>query len=339
MLTTLTRLAGAIAAILLGALPAAAQAPVAPPAGILVYSAQHAGLTQAWAEAFTKETGIPVTIRRGTDVQAGNQIVQEGRNSPADVFLTENSPAMMLVDGAGMFLLVDADTLAQVPAAYRPANGRWIGIAARTTVFAYNTDKLTPDKLPKSMLDLASPAWKGRWGAAPAGADFQAIVGALLYLKGEDVTADWLNGLRRNATRYRGNFEAMRGVNIGEIDGAVIYHYYWFGDRGGTGENSNKVALHYFKNQDPGAFISISGGGVLASTRHPKEAQAFLKWVTGPAGQAILRAGNSYEYTVGVGQAAYPKLEPLGNLQAPVVDTSKLDARKVVELMTGAGLL
>ncbi len=36
----------------------------------------------------------------------------------------------------------------------------------------------------------------------------------------------------------------------------MIYHYYYFGDQAKTGENSNNVALHYFRNQDPGAFVS-----------------------------------------------------------------------------------
>ncbi len=331
----------AAAAALTFALAGHAAAQSAAPAedGILIYNAQHAGLTQAWADAFTKETGIPVAIRQGSDMEIANQILQEGAASPADVFLTENSPAMVLVDGAGLFAPLDAETLASIPEAYRPADGHWTGIAARTTVFAYNTERLTPDQLPKSMLDLADPAWKGRWGASPAGADFQAIVGALLALKGEETTAAWLKGLKENATPYRGNSAALRGVNAGEIDGAVIYHYYWFGDQAKTGENSNNVALHYFRNQDPGAFVSISGGGVLASSKHPQQAQAFLKWLTGPGGQAVLRDGDSFEYAIGIGEAANPKLEPLADLQAPVVDASQLDARKVVELMTAAGLL
>ena len=144
--------------------------------GIVVYTSQHAALTQAWADAFTAETGVPVTIRKGTDTVMANQIVQEGANSPADVFLTENSPAMVLVEQAGLFAPVAAATLEQVPAEFRPASGLWTGIAARTTVFAYNTELLAEADLPASMLDLAEPEWEGRWGAAPAGADFQAIV-------------------------------------------------------------------------------------------------------------------------------------------------------------------
>lgn len=307
--------------------------------GILVYNAQHANLTQAWADAFTRETGIKVTLRNGSDTELGNQIVQEGAASPADVFLTENSPAMALVDNAGLFAPLDPATLAQVPAQFRPDNGRWTGVAARSTVFVYNKDKLTPAQLPASMLDLASPAWKGRWAASPAGADFQAIVSALLELKGEAATLAWLKAMKENAGTYKGNSVVMKAVNAGQVDAGVIYHYYYFGDQARTGENSNKVALHYFRHQDPGAFVSVSGGGVLASSKNKDAAQAFVRWVAGKGGQEILKTGNSYEYAVGNGAASHPKLVPLAELQAPRVEAARLNSKKVTDLMTQAGLL
>lgn len=307
--------------------------------GITVYNAQHEALTQAWADAFTKQTGIPVTLRNGSDLEIGNQIIQEGANSPADVFLTENSPAMVLVDNAGLFAPLPQDVLDQVPAEFRPGNGHWTGIAARSTVFAYNTSKLSADSLPKTMEALADPKWKGRWAGAPTGADFQAIVAAYLALEGEDATAAWLKGMKDNAVLVRGNTAAMAAANRGEVDGALIYHYYWFGDQAGTKENSANVALHYFKNQDPGAFVSISGGGVLASSKHKDDAVKFLKFVTGADGQTVLKDGTSYEYAVGVGRASNPALPPLAELNAPKIDPAKLDNAKVVDLMTAAGLL
>src|SRR5215471_13911093 len=149
---------------------------VAQSEAILVYNAQHTSLTRAWAAGFSNETGIKVTIRNGSDSEMGNQIVQEGSASPADVFLTENSPAMALVHNAGLFAPLDGSTLELVPAGFRPSSGGWIGIAARSTVFVYNKTKLTAERLPRSMLDLADVAWRARWGASPSGADFQAIV-------------------------------------------------------------------------------------------------------------------------------------------------------------------
>jgi iron(III) transport system substrate-binding protein len=306
---------------------------------IVVYNAQHESLTKAWVEGFTRDTGIRVIVRNGSDSELGNQLIQEDDGSPADVFLTENSPAMDQVDNAGLFAPVDPETLAQVAPQYRPSSGHWVGIAARSTVFVYNKSKLAAADLPKSLLDLAEPSWKGPWAASPSGADFQAIVSALLELKGEEATLAWLKGMKANFTAYRGNGTVLKAVNAGQIDGGVIYHYYWFGDRAKTGENSGNAALCYFKHQDPGAFVSISGGGVLASSRHKKEAQALLKWIAGKPGQDILRTGNSFEYAVGEGAESNPALVPLKDLDPPRLDASKLNSKKVIELMMQAGLL
>lgn len=307
--------------------------------GIVVYNAQHENLVQSWVDGFTKETGINVTLRNGGDSELGNQLVQEGSASPADVFLTENSPSMVLVDNAKLFAPLEADTLKQVPAEFRPAHGRWIGIAARSTVFVYNPQKLNETQLPASLMDLAKPEWKGRWAASPSGADFQAIVSAMLALKGEQATLDWLKAMKTNFVAYKGNSTVMKAVNAGQIDGGVIYHYYRFVDQSKTGENSKNTQLYYFKHQDPGAFVSLSGGGVLASSKHKAQAQAFIKYITGKEGQESLRTNNAFEYAVGVNAASNPKLVPLKDLDAPKVEPSTLNSKKVIELMTRAGLL
>lgn len=307
--------------------------------GIVVYNAQHENLVKSWVDGFTKETGVKVTLRNGDDSELGNQLVQEGSASPADVFLTENSPSMVLVDNANLFAPLDADTLKQVPAEYRPAHGRWIGIAARSTVFVYNPAKLSEQQLPKSLMDLAKPEWKGRWAASPSGADFQAIVSAMLALKGEQATLEWLKAMKANFVAYKGNSTVMKAVNAGQIDGGVIYHYYRFVDQSKTGENSKNTQLYYFKHQDPGAFVSLSGGGVLASSKHKAQAQAFIKYITGKEGQESLRTNNAFEYAVGVNAASNPKLVPLKDLDAPKVEPSTLNSKKVIELMTQAGLL
>ena len=306
---------------------------------LLVYNAQHESLTKEWIDAFTKATGIKVTYRQGGDTELGNQLVAEGDKSPADVFLTENSPAMAAVEKAGLFADLDSDTLDQVPAQYRPATGKWTGVAARSTVFVYNQTKVQPDQLPRSILDLQQPAWKGRWGGAPAKADFEAIVSALLQLEGESTTAQWLAGMKTNAKIYNDNIATMKAVNAGEIDGGIIYHYYWFRDQANTKEGSGNTELHYFKNDDPGAFVSLSGGGVLKSSKKADQAQQFIKFVTGKTGQEVLEKGTSFEYPVASGVPANPALPQLDSLQAPKVDPSTLDAQTVTDLMTKAGLL
>ncbi len=306
---------------------------------LTLYNAQHEDLMKAMVAAFTAQSGIKVEIRSGEDADLANQIIQEGAASPADVFVTENSPSMTLVDRAGAFAKVDPASLAQVPAQYAAANGDWIGFAARSTVLAYNAKQLTAGQLPASIMDLAQPRWHGKVGIAAAGADFQAIVSAVLTVKGQAATADWLKGLKTNAKVYQGNGAAMRAVNSGEVQTAIIYLYYWYQDRAEAGSNSANVELHFFGNKDPGAFVGVSGAGVLKSSKHQAEAQQLVRYLTGQAGQTVLADSNALEYSVSAQVPTNVALKPLSELEPPVIDISALNGPKVVELMQQAGLL
>ena len=312
---------------------------VADPGSLQVYSAQHENLTTAWAKAFTAATGIKVQVRQGSDSSMGHQLVAEGSSSPADVFLTENSPAMTLVERNKLLAPVDQATRAQTPANLTPSSKAWTAIAARSTVLVYNTSKLTKPDLPKSLMDLAGPDWKDRWACAPGGADFQAIVAGMLAGQGEAKTKEWLEGLKTNARALQNNIATMKSVNAGEIECGVIYHYYWYRDQAGTKEGSGNTALHYFRNQDPGAFVSLSAGGVLAAAKKPAEAQKFLAYITGKDGQKVLVDSNSMEYAVGLGVPSAPALPPLNSLQAPPVDPFALNSDTVTTMMTDAGIL
>lgn len=306
---------------------------------ITVYNAQHEDLVKEMVAGFTAQTGITVTLRNGDDSELGNQLVQEGKASPADVFLTENSPAMDLVDQAGLFAALPDATLAQTPSAYLPASRKWTGWAARSTVFAYNPEKVTADAMPASLLDLAKPEWQGRFGISPGGADFQAIVSAVLALKGEAATQSWLNALKTNAKVYQGNTAIMKAVNAGQVDAGVIYHYYWAKDRAESGANSKNVELHYFGKQDPGAFLSVSGAGVLATSKHADAAQKFVAYLSSKPGQEILAKSTALEYAIASGVAPNAALKPIAELEAPTVDPGSLNGPTVVTMMQKAGLI
>jgi iron(III) transport system substrate-binding protein len=306
---------------------------------LTVYNAQHEDLVTAMLQGFAKETGINVTLRNGSDFELGNQIVEEGSASPADVFLTENSPAMSLVAGKGMFAPLDGPTVSQVPARWVSGTKDWIGFAARSTVLAYNPSLQPEARLPASILDLADPAWKNGVGIAAAGADFQAIVSAVLATKGEAATAAWLRGLKANAKIYRSNVAVMAAVNAGEVRTGIMYHYYWYKDRAEGGSNSKNVELKFFGNKDPGAFVSVSGAGVLKSSKHAADAQKLVAYLTGKQGQDALVRSDALEYPVGNGVAPNSELKPLADLDPPSVDIGALNGSQVVTLMQQAGLL
>ena len=306
---------------------------------LTVYSAQHESLVRTMLEGFTEETGIALEFRDANDAELANQIVQEGEASPADVFLTENSPSIDVLDREGLLAPLDQATLDQVGAQYRPSSGNWTGFAARSTVLVHNPAQLPQDQLPASILDLANHEWEGRIGIAAGGADFQAIVAGVLALRGEEATRAWLEGLERNANVYPSNSAVMVAADEGEIDAGVMYHYYFYRDRAENGLKSDDAELHFFRNSDPGAFLSVSGAGVLASTDQPEEAQRLVAYLTGAEAQQRLAESTALEYAVGNGVPSAEVLPPLEELQAPEVDPGSLDQQRVTELMQDVGLL
>ena len=306
---------------------------------LTVYNAQHEELLKGIVPEFTKETGIEVKLRSGEDLELANQIVQEGKASPADVFLTENSPAMSLVDRAGLFAPVDLRTRELIPAAYQPADHDWLGFIARSTVAVYNPSLVRESQLPSTILDFAKPEWKGKIAFSPTGADFQAIVSAVLALKGERATQEWLDGITANGTTYQGNNVVLEAVNSGEIPVGIIYHYYWYRDQAESGENSDNSRLHFFGNQDPGAFVSVSGAGVLASSDQPKQAQEFVHFLAGEKGQQLIADSYALEYPLNPKVSLPPPVKPFDSLEPPKVDLSSLNSQRVIDLMQKAGLL
>ncbi len=329
----------AIAATLVTATPLLGGCGLLGSPDLVVYNAQHEELMSEIVPVFEEETGLDVELRNGKDLELANQLVAEGEDSPADVFLTENSPAMSIVDNAGLFAPVSEAARATIPDAYVPSSGNWTGILARSTVAMYNTDALTDADLPESILDFAEPEWAGRIGFSPTGADFQAIVSAVLEAEGEEATAEWLAGLKENGTVLDNNLVVMQSVNEGDVDAGIAYHYYWYRDQQESGENSDSTALHFFDGQDPGAFVSISGAGVLATSEHQDTAQQFVEFLTSIEGQQAMADSYALEYPLNPEATLAPEVKPFDELEPPNIDPATLNGPQVTELMTQAGLL
>ena len=306
---------------------------------LVVYNAQHEELLDELVPLFEEESGLDVELRSGKDLEMANQIVEEGEDSPADVFLTENSPAMSIVDNAGLFAELPEAATAPIPEQYVPADHAWTGFLARSTVAMYNTDTMTEADMPASILDFAEPEWKGRVSFSPTGADFQAIVSAVLELEGEAATQEWLAGLKENGVIVQNNLVVMQSVDSGEVDAGIAYHYYWYRDRAENGTDSDNSALHFFGDQDPGAFLSISGAGILASSENADAAEEFVTWLTSTEAQQAMAESYALEYPLNPEASLNPDVKPFDELEPPQVDVASLNGPQVTELMTQAGLL
>lgn len=306
---------------------------------ITLYNGQHESLTEALVKDFEARSGIAVKVRSGEGDMLANQIVAEGKRSPADVIYTEDSPPLTLLAEKGLLAKVDADTLSKVAPQWSGKNGDWVGVSARARVIIYNPSLISKEDLPASIMDLSQPSWKGKVAIAPTSGSFQAQITAVREMKGEAAAKQWLEGLARNAKRYNGNFAILQAVDRGEIALGLINHYYWYIKAAEVGADNMHSQLYYFGHGDPGALINVSGAAVLASSKHPEAAQKFLAYLVSKEGQEVL-ARASFEYPLGSSVKTTKPLKPFDTLEPPDIIPQDLgDNEKSLQLMREVGLL
>ena len=308
---------------------------------ITLYSAQHQQMVDEVTQMFTRETGITVRVRSGEAPEIANEISEEGARSPADVYFTENSPELILLDEKGLLAPVDPSTLAAVPAKYNAADGHWVGVFARVSVLAYNPGLINEDQLPRSLMDLAQPQWRGKVAIAPSDADFLPLVGAVAALHGKATALEWLKGLRRNAQIFDDDEGVVAAVDRGGVATGVINSYYWARLRTEQGAARTKSRIYYFPQADVGGLINVSGAAILTSSRHQAAAQRFVAFLVSRKVQATIAEGNvDFEYPLVPGVTANPLLKPFNELQSPPISISRLgDDQLAAQLLRQAGLL
>jgi iron(III) transport system substrate-binding protein len=307
---------------------------------ITLYSGQHEQTTSLLVAGFEKQTGIKVKVRSDGEDVLGNQIVQEGSSSPADVFYTENTPVLEDLQEKNLLAPIATSTLAAVPAKYSSPQGDWVGISARVSVLVYNTSLIKASELPSSILELEQAKWKGKLGFAPSETDFQPLVTSITKLDGVAAAEKWLKGLQANGKVYPDNETVVSQVNNGESTVGLINHYYWYRLRDEVGNSGVHSALHYYAPQDPGYLLNVSGAAVLKSSKQQAAAQKFVAFLVSRTGQEILAHSHSYEYPLGSGVQSAQPLKPFDELApAPVTINDLGNGSAPLELEQKLGLL
>ncbi|MCH8200517.1 MAG: extracellular solute-binding protein, partial [Chloroflexi bacterium] len=196
---------------------------------LTIYSGRSETLVKPILDQFAEESGVKVRVRYGDTAELAATILEEGNNSPADVFFAQDAGALGALADAGLLKTLPNMILDLAPSQYRSRADLWVGISGRARVVAYNTDVLSPDDLPDSIFGFTDPEWEGRIGWAPQNGSFQAFVTGLRVLEGDDAARDWLEGiLANNPTEYPNNTTSVEGVANGEVDVAFVNHYYLY---------------------------------------------------------------------------------------------------------------
>ncbi|MBI2851616.1 MAG: iron ABC transporter substrate-binding protein [Chloroflexi bacterium] len=329
-----------ISSFILGACaPAAQPAPAAPaPAQTLtIYSGRAESLVKPIIEQFGNVAGVKVQVRYGGTAEMAAAILEEGKNSPADVFFAQDPGGLGAVDSLLMPL---PDTiLSLVPARFRSPKGTWVGISGRARVVVYNSQKLAENDLPDDIWDFTDPKWKNRMGWAPTNASFQAMVTAMRVLWGEEKTEQWLKGMQSNNPKvYPNNTAQVNAAGAGEIDVGFPNHYYLYGIMQEKGE-SFPARNYYMRGGGPGSVVLVAGTGILETSKNKEAAQRFMEFMLSPVAQQYF-ASQTFEYPVIAGVKTHRLLKPLAEVKSPDVDMPQMaDVKGTVNLLRKVGII
>ena len=312
---------------------------------ITLYNGQHVQTAESIISGFERATGITVNVRNDDEDVLADQIVAEGASSPADVIWTENSPALEFLQGKGLLARVDAATLAHTPARYNSPQGDWVGVSARVSVLVYNPRLIPRSQLPTSVLELASPRFRGKLAIAPSETDFQPIVTSVLRRYGRAEALRWLAGIKANAAGhvYPDNETIAANVNRGVAAFGVVNQYYWYRMRAEIGASNIHSQIATFAPGDPGYVIDVSGAAVLKSSRHQAAAQKFLAYLVSRAGQEVIAnpaKSISFEYPLASGVTTLAPETPFDQLRPYPISIAQLgEGAAAIALLKQAGLL
>jgi iron(III) transport system substrate-binding protein len=336
-------------ALLLGAVLAAAVAvsataqPVkrerASATTLTVYSGRDERFVKPAFEKFTELTGIELRVRYGDSAQLAATLLEEGNNSPADLFFSQDAGALGAVAARGRLAVLPAGTLRRVAKRFRAPGKRWVGVTGRARVVVFNTNVLRQRDLPSTIWGYTQPRWRGLVGLPPTNASFQAFVSAMRIRVGDDRTRDWLLALKANGLRfYSSNSQVVAAVANREIQVGFVNHYYVFQHR--ELRPNDPVANHFLGRRDPGALINVAGLGIVTGTSKRQAAIRLINF--------LLSRGMQRFFSNTPGRAEYPLvtsirprrgLPPLTSLEGARINLGRLgrELPKTLELLAEVG--
>jgi iron(III) transport system substrate-binding protein len=306
---------------------------------LTVYSGREEELVEPLLQQFEEESGIDLEVRYGDSAELAATIAEEGDNSPADVFFAQDPGSLGAVAEEDLLAELPGDALERVDERYRDPEGRWVGTSGRVRVIAYNTDELSEEEVPDSVLDLTEPKWKGKIGFPPTNASFQAFVTALRLSAGEEQAREWLEGIKANDPKlYEKNTPVVEAVAAGEIEVGLVNHYYLYLVKE---ENPDApVANHFLNGDDPGALVSVAGVGIVEGTDNEDGARELVDFLLSEQGQRFyVDEAEEAEYPLIEGVEPKEGLPPLSSIRGPDLDLAEFgpELEQTLELLNEVG--
>lgn len=282
---------------------------------LIIYTSRAESLFKPVIEAFNQAyPNVKVTMLTGSNGELAAKLLEERANPQADLLVNSDTLTMESLAEQGIFAPNASPAVAAVAERYRADDGSWVALTLRPRVMMYNTDLVTPEEAPTTMLGLTDAKWQGQIGAADSrnGAMVAQLV-AMRHLLGEEAMTTFVQGLVANETQwFGGHTDVRKAVGAGELKLGLVNHYYYHLSKA----EGAPVGIIY-PDQDEGEMgliVNSTNAGIVQGARHPELAQLFVDWMLSPAGQKVY-ADLNFEYPVTPGVATAEGVPPLSDFK------------------------
>lgn len=302
---------------------------------VRVFSARHYSLEPAF-EAFAAETGVDVEFLYGGDTELRERIAAEGEDTIADVYLTVDAGNLWLAAQDGLFQPLEAPELdGAVPDNLRHPDDLWIGLSRRVRAIAYDPEAVDASEL-STYEALADPAWEGRLCLRRSVDTYtQSLVASLIAAHGVEGARPVLEGWVANAEIYNNDVEILDNIAQGDCDVGIVNHYYLA--RLLDEDPDFPVELFWPNQDDRGAHVNLSGGGITAQAPNPDTARQLLTWLATDGQSAFV--DDNFEYPVNPDVEPVELLQQFGDFVGDSINADDLGShnREAVALLAEVG--
>jgi iron(III) transport system substrate-binding protein len=319
----------ALAALVLAACERPAEkAPAATrPEPVVVYASyEDENYLPALFADFTRETGIPVTVRHRPEHQIVGEVIANTGSPPADLLLTRSVHGIWRAADEGALRPLQSQGVADaVPGWLRDPDGYWTAIGFTSIDVVCSAEHQEDCDAVEAYEDLGKPEFEGRLClSAPAFAVNRTLVAGLIADHGsrpaELVVRGWVANLA--LPPFDSEAALLLAVEAGTCGLAVVSGLA-FNDF-----NRPTVAAAWPR---PGYF-DVVAVGINRHARSPDAARRLAEWLVGPAAQAAqFDAIRLRPVDAGVPAAKLPFPSPEGMRSSSVFGLYEADAVKLAE--------
>lgn len=304
---------------------------------LTIYSGREEKIIEPLIEKAKKDLAINIEVRYGDSTELALALIEEGKNSRADIFYAQDAGALGALAKENRTLTIPGRLLNKVDKQFRSSTGQWTGISGRVRVIDYNTKLVQPSELPTSVMQLTAPKWRNKVGWATTNGSFQSFITAMRVLEGDRKTLEWLRKMKANgAKNYSSNSAIVEALGRGEVTLGLVNNYYLY--RFTKNNPGFPVAVHHTQG-DAGALINSAGLAVLNTTDQKSDAEKFVAYMLSPEVQKYFTQ-EFYEYPLVQGISASQEQVSLKQLNPPQIDLNKLaDVKETLSLLQKADVL